>query len=107
MYSPKKRKYHTSWKNISSFYYLLSIFRLKNIDETRNYLIEEINWNEFTSKMYKKVCITLSYIEDFLILASAITGCVSISSFTSLVGIPKGIMISATPLEISTYYCKN
>ena len=27
--------------------------RLKNIDETRNYLMEEINWNELTSKKYK------------------------------------------------------
>ena len=30
-------------------------FRLKNIDETRNYLIEEINQNELTSKKHKKV----------------------------------------------------
>ena len=59
------------------------------------------------SKIYKKVCTTLSYIEHFLILASAITGCASISSFTSLVGIPKGTMISATPLEMFPYYCKN
>ena len=28
---------------------------LKNIDETRNYLIEEINQNELMSKKYKKV----------------------------------------------------
>ena len=31
--------------------------RLKNIDETRNYLIEEINRNELMSKKYKKDCI--------------------------------------------------
>ena len=30
-------------------------FRLKNIDERRNYLIEEINKNEVMSKTYKKV----------------------------------------------------
>ena len=29
-------------------------FRLKNIDETRNYLIEEINRNELTSKKHKR-----------------------------------------------------
>ena len=28
-------------------------FRLKNIDETKNYLIEEINRNEFMSKKHK------------------------------------------------------
>ena len=30
-------------------------FRLKKIDETRNYLIEEINQNELMSRKYKKV----------------------------------------------------
>ena len=49
-------------------------FSFKKIDETRNYLIEEINQNELMSKKHKKVCITLNYIEHFLILASTITG---------------------------------
>ena len=30
-------------------------FRLKNIDETRNYLIKEINRNELMSKKRKKL----------------------------------------------------
>ena len=30
-------------------------FRLKTIDETRNFLIEEINQNELMRKKYKKV----------------------------------------------------
>ena len=30
-------------------------FRLKNMDETRNYLIKEINKNELISKKHKKV----------------------------------------------------
>ena len=75
-------------------------FRLKNIDETRNYLIEEINRNELMSKKHKKVCTTLNYIEHFLILGSTITGCVSISAFASLVGIPIGITSSAIGLKI-------
>ena len=75
-------------------------FRLKNIDETRNYLIEEINRNELMSKKHKKVCTTLNYIEHFLILASTITGCVSISAFASLIGIPIGITSSAIGLKI-------
>ena len=65
-------------------------FRLKNIDKTRNYLIEEIKQNELISRKHKKVCTTLNYIEQFLILASTITRCVSISAFSSLVGIPVG-----------------
>ena len=58
--------------------------RLKNIDETRNY---------FLSK-------TLIYIKHFLILDSAITGCISISAFASLLGIPVGITSFAIGLKI-------
>ena len=36
-------------------------FRSKNIDETRNLLIEEINQNEMMSKKHKKVWTTLNY----------------------------------------------
>ena len=75
-------------------------FRLKNINETRNYLMEEINLNELISKKHKKVCVSLNYIEHFLILASTITGCVSISAFASLIGIPIGITSSAIGLKI-------
>ena len=56
-------------------------FRLKHINETRNYFLEEIEYNELMSKKHKKVCTTLNYIEHFLILASAITVCISISAF--------------------------
>ena len=75
-------------------------FRLKNINETRNYLIEEINQNELMSKKHKKVCRVLNYIDHFLIVISTITGSVSISAFASLVGIPIGITSSAIGLEI-------
>ena len=69
-------------------------FRLKNIDETKNYLIEEINRNGLMSKKHKKVCTTLNYIAHFPILGSTIIGCISISAFASLVGIPIGITSS-------------
>ena len=39
-------------------------------------------------KITEKVCTTLNYIEHFLIFASTVTGCVSISAFASLIGIP-------------------
>ena len=66
-------------------------FRLKKADEIRNYLIQEINWN------IRKI---LNYIEHLLIAIFTITGCVSISAFTSLVGIPIGITSSAIGLKI-------
>ena len=48
----------------------------------------------------KKVCTSLNYVEHFLILASAITGCISISVFASFFGIPIGITSSAIGLII-------
>ena len=42
-----------------------------------------------------KFCAILNYIEHFLILASTITGCISISAFGSLLGISIEIMSSA------------
>ena len=74
-------------------------FRLKNKDETKNYFVEEIEKNESMSKRNKKVCRTANFIERFLILASEITGCFSISVFASFVGIPMGITSSAVGLE--------
>ena len=37
-------------------------FRLKTIDETRNYFLEEIKKNELMIRKHKKVCSTLNYI---------------------------------------------
>ena len=74
-------------------------FISKNIDERRNYWTEEINRNKLISKNHKKVCTTLNFIENVPILGSAITGCVSISAFASLVGIPIGITSSAIGLK--------
>ena len=74
--------------------------RLKKIDETRNYLIQEINQNELMSKKHKKVCGVLNYIERSLIVTSSITGCVYIFAFASLVRIPIGITSSEIGLKI-------
>ena len=52
------------------------------------------------SKKHKKVCTTLNYIENVLIFASVITGCISISAFTSLHGTRIGITSSAIGLKI-------
>ena len=52
------------------------------------------------SRKHKKVCTTLNYIEHFLILASTITGCISISAFAALLGIPMGITSSEIGLKI-------
>ena len=51
-----------------------------------------MNWS---TESKKKVCTTLNYIENFLILDPTITGCISISSFASFFGISIGITSSA------------
>ena len=74
--------------------------RLQNIDEIRNYLIEEMYRNELMSKKYKKICRVLNYIDHSLIVISTITGCNSVSTFSTLFGIPIGIARSTIELKI-------
>ena len=75
-------------------------FRINNIYNTRNYLLEEIEQYELMSRKHKTSCATLNYIEHFLTLASAITRSISISVYASLLGIPIGIMSSSIELKI-------
>ena len=72
-------------------------------------LVKKERWNkklfpwrnkakQLTCRKHKKVCTTLNYIEHFLILASLAstsTGCISISGFAYLLGIPIWIASSA------------
>ena len=74
-------------------------FRLKKIDEMRNYLNEELNQNKLMNKKYKNVCRVLNYIDHLLITISTTTGWVSISAFSSLVGVSIEITSSALGLK--------
>ena len=62
-------------------------------------MLKEIEQNQLTNKKHKKVCTTLNYIENFLILASTITGSNLNSAFASLLGIPIGIISSAKGVQ--------
>ena len=75
-------------------------FRLKNIDETRDYFLEEIEQNKLMSRKHKRVFTTLNYIEYFLILTSTITGCILVSDFAPLLDISIGITSSPIRLTI-------
>ena len=50
----------------------------------------------------RKDCTTLNYIEQVFILAATITGCISISTIASLIGIPIGVKSFAIGLKICT-----
>ena len=72
---------------------------MKNIDQTKNYFIQEVQQNELMSIKHKTFLVTLSYIEHFLILDPTITGCISTYAFASLLGIPVGSTSSAIGLK--------
>ena len=59
-------------------------FRLRKIDETRNYLLDEINHNNLANEKYKKTYKYLNYLGHLLTLVLIVTGCVSISEFAAL-----------------------
>ena len=73
-------------------------FRLNEIDKIRNYFTEEIKQNELISKKHKKICKILNCTKNLVILACTVNGCVSISAFASLVGIPVDIASSAAAI---------
>ena len=75
-------------------------FILRKIDETINYLLEEIKHDDLMSEMCKKTYKYLNYVEHLLILVSTITGSVSVSAFASLVCVFVGIKSSAVGIKI-------
>ena len=62
--------------------------------------VKEIDQNELMRKKQKKGYISMNYVDHFLILAPTVTGCILISAFASLVGIPIEITGFAIGLKI-------
>ena len=53
------------------------------------------------SEKHKKLCIALNYFRHFFVSVSTVSGCVSISAFTSLVG----ISIDVRSSEVGLTFC--
>ena len=68
-------------------------FRLRKIDETRNYLLDEIKHNNLIGEKYQNACKYLNYVQNLLIQSLTITACISIFAFASLVYVPVGIKV--------------
>ena len=66
-------------------------FRLSEIIEIENYFYLEIDQRKSCSKKLNKYVTAFDYIDKILIVLSATSGGVSITSFTSVVGAPVGI----------------
>ena len=87
------------YKHFNNKYGKSQVSIKKKIDETKNYLLDEIKHNDLMSQKYKKTCKYLNYVEHLLILVSTGTGSISISTFASLVCVPVGITSSAVGLK--------
>ena len=66
-------------------------FRLDEKSKIENYFIEEINQTKSCSKKLSKYVAVFDYIDEALIVLSAISGGVSIVLFTTIFGTPFGI----------------
>ena len=77
-------------------------FRLKKIDETRNYLLKNIKYNDLISEKHKKVCRIFNYFEHFLAFFSVVSGYVSVSVSASLIDVPLNFASSAVGLKTCT-----
>ena len=51
---------------------------------------------------HKRTCKTLNFFENFPIFVSAVSGCVLVSAFASLIGVLVGITSSTVGLKICT-----
>ena len=76
-------------------------FRLDEISKIENYFIEEINQRKSCSKKLNKYVAVFDYIDQALIVFSAISGRVSIISFTIIVGAPVEIASASLTLFFS------
>ena len=70
-------------------------------------MVKKQNQNEFLSNKSKKICTTLNSTKHILDLVFAVTACISISAFASLIITFKGIMNSAVGLNICAITPRN
>ena len=76
-------------------------FRLDKIGKIENSFIEEINQRKSCSKKLSKYVAVFDYIDQALIVLSATSGGVTITSFTSIAGAPVGIAGASLTLFFS------
>ena len=67
-------------------------FRLTRINEIKDYFLAEIKERELTSKNLRKYIASLDYFDKSLNVSSILSGSFSIASFTSVIGVPAGII---------------
>ena len=66
-------------------------FRLNEINKIKDYFNSKIQEKKTMSKKLSKYIAAFDYIDKTLIVLSAISGGISIISFTSVIGVPAGL----------------
>ena len=67
-------------------------FRLKNLNEIKDYFSAEIRERELISKNISKYIASLDYFDKSLNVLSILSNSISIASFASVIGVPAGII---------------
>ena len=76
-------------------------FRLKKINEIKNYFTAETKERELLSKRLSKYIASFDYSDNSLIALAVATGSISIASFAAVIGTPVGIMSASCSLTFS------
>ena len=66
-------------------------FRLKKINEIKDYFVAEINERELMSKRLSKYIASFDYFDKSVIVLSVTTCSISIASFATVIGAPVGM----------------
>ena len=66
-------------------------FRLNEISKIENYFNQEIKERKLNSKKLSKYVVAFDYVDQVLIVLSATSSRVAITSFTTVIGVPLGI----------------
>ena len=73
-------------------------FRLNEINKVKDYFYSEIQERKTISKKLSKYIAAFDYIDKALIVLSATSGGICIISFTSVIGIPAGLVSASFTL---------
>ena len=76
-------------------------FRLKKINEIKDYFVAEIKERELMRKRFSKYIASFDYFDKSLIVLSVTTGSISIASFATVIGAPVGMMSASCSLAFS------
>ena len=92
---------HTVYPNLSVNTSNEQQFRLKKINEIKDYFIAEIKERELMSKRLTKYIASFNYFDKSLIILSVATGSISMASFATVIGAPVGMMSASFSLAFS------